>query len=221
VAAGILDDSLTNRRKDLVNRLRTTAALTALGILIVACGPAASGSQSEAGAASQAASQAAQASGDAGPSFTAGAVADLEALIPGTIGGFTMDKSSSQGDEYLVAPGSSPELVQFLQDVGVSPSDVSIAIGSGSTADFSSSLFMFVIRAKGADSSRLISAFKTASSTEGETTIPWASATVGGKQVETAEASGANTYLYVKGDVLFWITATPQTLAEEVLSGLP
>lgn len=204
-----------------MNRLRTTAALTALGIMIVACGPAASGSQSEAGAASQPASEAAQASGDAGPSFTAGAVADLEALIPDTIAGLTMDISSSQGDEYLVAPGSSPELVQFLQDVGVSPSDVSLAIGSGYNADFTTSLFMFVIRAKGADSGRLISAFKTASSAAGESPIPWASATVGGKQVETAAANGGNTYLYVKGDVLFWITAAPQTLAEEVIRGLP
>lgn len=207
-----------------MNRLRTTAALTALGILIAACGPAASGSNTQSGAAgaSQAASGAAQASGgDVGPSFTEGAVADLEALIPDSVGGFTMTKSSSKGDDYLVAPGSSPELVQFLQDVGVSPSDVSIAIGSGYNADVTSSLFMFVIRAKGADSGNLVSAFKTASTTEGETPIPWASATVGGKQVEAAEANGGSTYLYVKGDVLFWITATPTTLAEEVIRGLP
>ena len=206
-----------------MNRFRTAAALTALGLLIAACGPAASASPSQAVAASQPASQAAQASsgGGAGPSFTEGAVADLEALIPDTVGGFTMTKSSSQGSEYLVSPDSSPELIKFLQDINVSPNDVSIAIGSGYNADVSSSVFMFVIRAKGADSSKLVSAFKTASTAGDQSPLQWASATVGGKQVETAETNGASTYLYVKGDVLFWVTTTPAALAEEVLSGLP
>jgi hypothetical protein len=167
-------------------------------------------------------SRAAQASGGvAGPSFTAGAVADLEALIPGTVGGFAMQKSSSQGNDYLVAPNSSPALVKFVQDTGVSPSDVSIAIGSGSNTDHSSSVFMFIIRAKGAESGRLVSAFKTANSAADQSPLQWASANVGGKQVETAASSGATTYLYAKSDVLFWITATPSSLAEEVLGGLP
>lgn len=203
-------------------RLRPIAALAAVGVIIAACGPAASGSQSQAAQASQAASQAAQASGGgAGPSFTAGAVADLEALIPDTVGGLTLTKSSSQGNEYLVSPDSSPELVKFLQDLGVSPNDVSIAVGSAFKADASSSVFMFVIRAKGADSGRLVTAFKTASSSADQSPLQWASANVAGKNVETADANGASTYLYVKGDVLFWVTATPAALAEEVLGGLP
>ena len=203
-----------------MNRLRSIAALAAVGILIAACGPAASGSTAQSAAAQ--ASQVAQASGGgAGPSFTAGAVADLEALIPDKVGDLTMSKSSSQGNDYLIAPDSSPELVQFLKDTGVSPKDVSIAIGTGYNADFSSSVFMFVIRAKGADSGKLVSAFKAASSSTDQSPLQWASANVAGKQVETAPSAGGSAYLYVKGDVLFWITATPPALAEGVLGGLP
>lgn len=205
-----------------MNRFSTIAITAIAGFVLVACGPSASGSTAASHAASQAASQAAQASqGAAGPSFTAGAVADLEALIPSTIGGLTMTKSSSKGNDYLSSSDKTPEMVKFLQDTGVSPSDVSIAIGSGYSADVSSSVFMFVIRAKGADSGRLMSAFKNASNTAGATPVEWASANVGGKSVETAGSNGATTYLYVKGDVLFWITTTTPALANEVIGGLP
>ena len=80
---------------------------------------------------------------------------------------------------------------------------------------------MFVVRAKGADSARLLSAYKTASTTAGETPIEWASSTIAGKQVETGASNGATQYLYAKGDVLIWMTATDPALAEQALSGLP
>lgn len=205
-----------------MNRFRTIAVTAIAGFVLVACGPAASGSESSSGQASQAESRAAQASGGGIlPSFAEGAVAELEALIPDTVGGVTMSKTSTQGNDYLVSSGADPAIVQFLQDLGVSPSDVSMAVGTGFSADSSTGVVILVFRAAGADSARLVSAFKAATDADSSSPLAWSSTTLGGKQVEQADNGGQTTYLYVKGDVLFFISATDTTFAEEILSGLP
>jgi len=209
-----------------VNRLRTSAALGALIIVLVACGPAAETESGEASteastAASVAASEPQASDGGPQPSFSAGLVADLEALIPDTVGDLTMDKTSFRGNEYLDDPGSDPATVAFLQQVGVSPSDISMAIGFGFSSDGSSFAAMFVIRAEGADSSALVSAFQEAMNQGGASPLEWSSATVGGKQVQVAAAASGSTYLYANGDIVFWINASDVAIAEEILSGLP
>lgn len=206
-----------------MNRFLTIAVTAVAGFVLVACGPAASGSPSEsqAGEASQAASEAAQASGDGVlPSFTEGAVADLEALIPDTVGDLAMQKTSTKGDEFLTSSDSDPAVAKFVNDLGVSPSDISIAIGFGFSADASSSLGMFVFRALGADTNRLIAAFKEANDADRDTPLEWESATVGGKQVEAALDGETTYYLYAKGDVLFFLSGDPAS-TEEAISGLP
>lgn len=205
-----------------MNRFRSIAVTAVAGFVLVACGPAASGSSSEsqAGEASQAASEAAQASGDGVlPSFTEGAVADLEALIPDTVGDLSMQKTSTKGDEFLTSSDSNPAVAKFVNDLGVSPSDISIAIGFGFSADASSSLGMFVFRASGADTNRLIAAFKEANDADRETPLEWSSTTVGGKQVESALDGETTYYLYAKGDVLFFLSGDPAS-TEEAISGL-
>jgi hypothetical protein len=209
-----------------VNRFRSIAITVVAGFVLVACGPAASGSSAP--SAGGAASQAAQASsgGGPGPSFTAGAVADLEALIPDTIGGVTMQKQSMQGNQYLVGPNTDPATVKFLQDLGVSPNDISMAVGFGfapapSGSDTGVSVIMFVFRAKGADGNKLVAGFKQAALTSGESPLEWANANVGGKQVQTASQSGQLVYLYVKDDILFFIGVSSEGLAQQILSGLP
>lgn len=206
-----------------MNRFRTMAVTAFAAFVLVACGPAASGSESQGGGASPPASQGAGASqGGAEPSFSEGVVADLEALIPDTVGELTMNKTSARGDAYLISPDSAPEMVQFVQDLGISPNDVSIAIGSGFNADFSNSVFMFVIRAKGADSNALRGAFKNVMNSDPEASpVEWAAANVGGKQVETSVSDGGSLYLYAKGDVLFWITASDPDTAAQIISDLP
>jgi hypothetical protein len=202
----------------LVNRFLTIALTAITGIALVACGPAASS-----GAPSQAAPSQAQSSSGGGPepSLTAGAVADLEALIPNSVGGLTITKQSVQTSEFLTAPGSDPAAVKFVQDLQVSPSDISIATGSGNSADFTKFVFVFVIRAQGADSDRLISAFKTATSTGEASPLEWSSATVAGKAVETAGGDTGTNYIYAKGDVLFWLIASDAALAEQFIGLLP
>jgi hypothetical protein len=205
-----------------VNRFLTIAVIAVAGFVLVACGPAASSSSSgQSSAASAAASEAPASSGDVpGPSFTEGAVADLEALIPDTVGDLAMQKSSTRGDEFLTSSDGDPAVAKFVTDLGVSPSDISIAIGFGFSADASSSLGMFVFRASGADTNRLIAAFKEANDSDRETPLVWSNTTVGGKQVESAVDGETTYYLYAKGDVLFFLSGDP-TSTEEAISGLP
>ena len=205
-----------------MNRFLAIALTAITGIVLVACGPAASSGAASNEASQVAASQAESSSaGGPQPSFTAGAVADLEALIPDTVGDLTISKQSMQGSEFLTAPGSDPAAVKFVEDLGVSSSDISIATGSGYSADFTKFVFVFVIRAQGADSDTLVSAFKTASSTDDSSPLSWSSTTVAGKSVETAEAGGGANYIYAKGDVMFWVIASDAALAGQFIGLLP
>ena len=207
-----------------MNRFRTIAVTAIAGLLLVACGSSASQSSaaSTAAQASQAASQGALPSAGGNlPSFTEGAVADLEALIPSTVAGITLNKASMQGNQYLLSGSSDPTTAQFLQDLGVSPSNVSMAYGIGISSDASTTVAMFVFRAAGADSSHLLSAFKTANDAGGSSPLQWSTSTVGGKQVDTADNGGQTVYLYVHGDVLFFVSASTTTIAEGILNGLP
>jgi hypothetical protein len=204
-----------------VNRFLTVAVTVVAGFLLVACGPSASSGSSEpSSAASTAASEAPGSSDVAGPSLTEGAVPDLEALIPDKVGTITLYKTSTRGDQFLTSEGSDPAVAKFVSDLGVKPSDISIAIGFGGSTDGSFKLGMFVFRASGADTNRLVSAFKEATDSDRETPLAWSSASVGGKQVEKA-VDGADTfYLYAKDDILFFLSGDPAS-SDEVISGLP
>jgi hypothetical protein len=207
-----------------VNRSKAIGALGALLVILAACGPAASGSSAPSTAASTAPSVAppsqAQASqGVAGPSFTAGAVADLEALIPDTVGTLTLTKESMKGSDYLITPSSDPATIQFIHDLGITPSDISMAFGLGFSAE--SSIVVFVIRAAGADANKLVTAFQTAENSSADSPLQWTNTSVGGKQVQSSDLSGQSTYIYTHGDTLFWVTASDPAAAAQVLSGLP
>ena len=204
-----------------MNRFLSIVATAVVGLAIVACGPAASSGSGEPGNSEAAASQPAASSGDGVlPSLTEGAVADLEALIPNTVGDITITKQSVQTSEFLTAPGSDPAAVKFVEDLGVSPGDISIATGSGRSADFAKFIFVFAIRAQGADSNRLVSAFKSATDAD-SSPLQWASATLGGKSVETSGGDAGTNYIYAKGDVLFWVLSSDSTLAEQFIAQLP
>ncbi len=115
------------------------------------------------------------------PSLPSGA-ADLEALIPDTIGGVALQKLSMQGNEFANSGGASAEVEDFLRNLGVSPDDVSVAIGFGLSTESGSGVAVFVFRAEGADSGRLLQAFKDATDAERDAPLEWESANVGGKR---------------------------------------
>lgn len=203
-----------------MNRFRTIALTAVTGFVLVACGPAASSSSDEPGKSEAAASQAQASGGGVQPSFTEGAVADLEALIPDTVGEMTLQKESTKGDEFIASADSDPAVAKFIEDLGVSPDDISLAFGFGFSADASSSIAMFVFRASGADTDRLISAFKEANDADRDAPLTWTATSVGGKDVETAVDAAQTIFLYAKGDVLFFISGDPAS-TEEAISELP
>ena len=193
----------------------------AAGLVLVACGASASSSPpSQSSAPSLAPSQAQASSGGVQPSFTAGAVADLEALIPDKVGALTMTKQSMAGSAYLTSSQTDPATVKFLQDLGVSPSDISVAVGFGFTTDGKSNLVMFAMRAAGADTDRLISVFKAADDQSRDTPLTWNTTTVSGKQVQVAVDGDTTIYLYAKGDVLIFLSGDAAS-TREAIGGLP
>jgi hypothetical protein len=205
-----------------VHRFRTIAVTALAGLALVACGPSASSDsgESSSGGSQAAASQPGSSEDAILPSFSEGLVADLEALIPDRVGDLEMTKSSMRGNEFLISEGSDAATVQFLEDLGVAPSDVSMAVGFGFSADASTSLLMFVFRAEGADTNQLVSAFKASLDSERDTPLTWTSAEIGGKSVEKAPDGEASSYLYANDGILIFVTGDADS-GEEAISGLP
>jgi hypothetical protein len=205
-----------------VNRFRTIAITAIAGLVLVACGSAASGNPTPSPSPTPAPTPVPGSSqGAPGASFGPGVVAELEALIPDKVGTLTMQKSSFRGNDYLIAPGADPATVKFLNDVGVSPSDIAMALGSGFDQTSGSAVFIFVVRAAGGDSNKLLAAFEGAMGANAASPLQWSDATVGGKHVQVAAGGTGNTYVYAKGDTVFWVIATEEANAVQVLSGLP
>ena len=205
-----------------MNRFRTVAITAVAGFVLVACSSS-SPSASEAGSTQPshaAASQAQASQGGPQPSFSSGIAADLEALIPSTAGTLSITKTSMRGNDYLISPDSDPDTIKFLNDLGVSPNDISMAFGFGVDTTTGDSLVMLVIRAAGADSNRLKAAFKETMGSDASP-IAWTQATVSGKQVETAATDAGTTYLYAHSDIVVFLTASDPAVAAQIIGGLP
>jgi len=210
-----------------MNHSRTLAAAGLVAIILAACGSS-SASPSASPSASQAESvapseSAAESPGIGLPSFSAGVVAELEALIPDEIGGATMQKFSMRGDQFLTSGQEDPTTARFLEELGVSPNDVSIAFGFGFAPDFTSGAAMFVFRAEGASEDRLLQVFKDSMDEDRDVPLEWTTVTIAGHQVESATDADADDqamFLYAKGELLYFVSTTDPAAAEEVIAGL-
>ena len=203
-----------------MNRLRNWAAFVTLVTALAACGPAASNRSGEPSVASSAVASDGQASVGVGASLSPGAVADLEAWIPDTVASMTMQKQSMAGDAYAKKFGDLA-IEAMLEDLGVAPSDASVAIGVGISPALNLSARMLVIRAPGAESGQLDEAFKTATNGVRPTPLQWAATSIGDKHVESAADGPATYYLYVKGDVIVFLVPSDHNVAAEIISVLP
>ena len=199
-----------------MNSLR--AALAAILLLALAAAACSSGGAST----SPTPSAPASVEPPAQPSLPSG-VEDLEALIPDTIGGMTLQRLSMQGDQFVGSDDAAVEFQQFLRGLGVSPDEVSIAVGFGAAPDGGSGVAVFAFKAEGADSGRLMGAMQDAIDAESDAPLTWEAATVGGKSVQrTADPDQRGmTYLYVTGDLLVFVATTNEDDAAEVLGGMP
>ncbi len=145
--------------------------------------------------------------------------AELEALLPDTLGGVTLQKSSWTGTDFVSQNSSNTELTAFLQSLGKSLNDISAAAAFSPTFDNS----IFAFRVNGVDHNILISEFQKAENSGLNTPIPWTPATVGGKSVlqATTDTAGEMIYLYGVADLFFEVTSSDPAIAAEALSKLP
>lgn len=153
------------------------------------------------------------------PSFEPGA-GDLARVLPTEIGGLQITYQSSSGEDAIASGDLTPEEQAVFDRLGASPSDVTVAFGTGGDpASGDSFIIISAIQVEGADESALREEFLASmedSGGVGEET------TVGGKQVIPLGASGEESgYVYVKGDIAFSVFAIPTDLAAEALSQLP
>ncbi len=217
-----------------MNRFRSAGLAGLLALLVAGCSssPSSSPSSSAVGVASPTEAPtpsptvAATSSEAALPSVgLPHSAPDLEALLPGQLGGKTLQKMSMTGAEFMTNGSDNTEFAAFLQRLNAKPEDVSVALAVDAT-DASGSSGIFAFRVKGADSGALEQEMKT-SMESGATGVTWSSETVGGKQVQAAKISSSGspadqtTYLYTKQDIVFAVITADASAADEALSALP
>lgn len=151
--------------------------------------------------------------------------AELEALLPDTIGGVEIQKFSMRGGEFMTSGDDNQEFVDFLNRMNAQPDDVSVAFGFGFSADFEDTAAIFAFRVAGAPTSELVDELQASLEEDSTETLDWAPANVGGKSVLRAQADSEEfqgfVYLYGVGDIVFFLNTSDEDAAAEVLSSLP
>lgn len=167
----------------------------------------------------------------ASPSFEVpNSAPELLALLPDEVGGQSpfpeFGELSQTGDEFMDEGDTegNEEFVAFLQRIGAQPSDVSVAMRLyGDMEDFESMTSIFAFRVAGADSGELLDEMQSAFEQEMDD-VSWEERSVAGKSVRVPNQpldEGQSMYLYVRNDIVFAITASDESLAEDALRQLP
>lgn len=146
---------------------------------------------------------------------------ELEAMLPDRVGELEIEKRSLAGMAF--SSNADPTFQQFLQEIGVSGASVSVASGVGGSAATSNAL-MLAIRIRGASEDQIMSTFRRVleeNQTRPYTVTPQ---TVSGKDVLLAVAQGAEgppAYFYARGEVMIFVAASDEAIAEEAIALLP
>jgi hypothetical protein len=204
------------------------AALGALAVLLAACGGSATPAPSAAApsvepSASPGASAAAYASASPAASGALPSIgfpnldATLEALLPSTFNGVTLQKLSMKGAQFLGQDPTS-DITTAVTALGLTTADVSVAMAADPTGAMS--VTFAAIRFAGAESVRLLQVFQAAAQGSGS---PVTSANVGGRDVIRSQdtAGGTFSYFYVRNDVVLAVTAADDASAAPALQVLP
>ena len=202
-------------------RTHAVGAALLLTMIVAACGSSVSSPSGEASTAGTVGSL--EPTAEPTQHASIGAATDLEALIPDQVGGIALTKRSMSGDEFVNSGNSSQELQTFLQGLGVSIRDVSIAVGVGFSTD-EGAVAMFLFEAQGAETDQLVSGFKEAYDAENEQGLVWERVDIAGKQLERTtnpQQPAQVIYLYARDDTLIFLTTATEEQAAEALAGLP
>jgi hypothetical protein len=151
------------------------------------------------------------------PSFTGDE--ELEALLPDTIGGEPVTKSSLSGEEFIsLGMGGAAALDPMLAELGASIDDLSVAIGSAGIGP--SAITVFAYQIDGVSADRIFEGLQDALPSGGGAGI--SQQTVAGRPVTVAITAGETTYIYLASDVVFIIGgAVTPALVEDVVTQLP
>lgn len=207
-----------------VHRFSPAAPAALLSIVLVACSGGTATAPASAGPTSTptptvAPSPTATAAGTPNPlaSFDFNQDKALEGLLPDTVDGLTLEKSSLKGAGFLT--GTDPAFKNFFDRVHAQPDEVSLAYA----ADADHGLELLALRIPGANTDDLKTEFRQAIEASSTSTITLTQATVGGKSVLTGfdPDQQKTVYLYVVADVLVSVTTSDKTLAEAALAKLP
>lgn len=196
------------------------ALLAVAAIAIAACGPAATPTPTQAGAATQGPDATSGGLPTLGglpsfaiPSFNADQ--ELEAMLPDEVGGETVTAISMTGDTLMGTGQGSPELQAVLDQFDKQPADLSVAIGGAGEVG------IFAYRIRGVDANQFFQSFLVAASAD-DPRVSVADANLGGKAVKRVVTADETLYLYAKGDVLFGVGGdVSDELIGEALSKLP
>ncbi len=157
------------------------------------------------------------------PSFDLHGAPSLEAAIPGSVNGRSLTKASFSMAQLSALSGGSDTSSDktfnaWLQSLGKNPSDVNVAVG---IAQGTPALTIGAIQVNGADQTKLLNTFLAASQTQD---MAVSQTTLGGKSVaKVADKTGtaSPSYVYAKGDILYYVQADDDTTAGQALSALP
>lgn len=148
---------------------------------------------------------------------------ELEAVLPDSVGQLRIAKSSLAGLSF--AESVNPAFRQFVQDIGVSGAAISVASGVGeSTSSPEAGIFLLAVRIRGASEEQIVSTFRRALESSTEQPFSVTTTTIAGKEVQAALPQGTDeqpAYFYARGDVMLFVAASDQALAEEAITLLP
>jgi len=148
----------------------------------------------------------------------------LEARLPNSINGVTLQKYSIAGPDFLTDPSSAgaSDLNAALTALGKSPSDVGVAVASDPSGQLDLTLGAFQI--VGTDSGALLNAFVNATKNETPGAVV-TTTSVGGKNVteitNPEQSDTGSIAIYVNGDTLFFAQSSDSTLLATGIAALP
>lgn len=146
------------------------------------------------------------------PSFSGDA--ELEALLPDSIGGAAVVKQSFTGQDFITRGiGGAAALKDMLGEMGVSIDSLSVAIGSAGT------LVLIAYRVEGRSAEQVFSGLEDAFQAGGGGTI--SETTVGGRTVIQVTSLAETTYIYLADEVVFIVGGGTPALLEDAIKQLP
>jgi hypothetical protein len=144
------------------------------------------------------------------------AAADLEALLPESVGGVALERRSLNGEDLVGGSvGSAGTILDAVGSLVPTPGRVSVALAV--PAEGSADLLIAAYRLDGVSSDAIQARLGLFPSQV------WSHQTVGGHEalVSVVGSDGSQTWLLVAGNVLEEIDSSDATLAEEAISALP